>query len=124
MKSITVKTRDELLKAKNENYDEIILVGAIANNLKKSKKITTLGKGALGVLTATFGAATVIAPTTGGLSYAVLAPVAFLTGLEIVAIIAALSIGIALILAIFKGYEEISYEPNKLVLRKNRSLYL
>ncbi len=118
MKSITVKTRDELLKAKNENYDEIILVGAIANNLKKSKKITTLGKGALGVLTATFGAATVIAPTTGGLSYAVLAPVAFLTGLEIVAIIAALSIGIALILAIFKGYEEISYKPDKLVLRK------
>ena len=66
------------------------------------------------------GAATVAAPVTGGISYAVAAPVAVMTGVEIAALITASALGIGLIIALFKGYEEISFEKGKLVLRKKQ----
>ena len=48
-------------------------------------------------------------------------PIATLTGLEVGAIITAASIGLAVIIALFKGYEEISYEKGKMVLKKKQS---
>lgn len=60
-------------------------------------------------------------PLTGGLSMFAAAPVAALTGLEIAAIIAAASVGLALIIALFKDYEEVSYDAGKLVLKKRQS---
>lgn len=49
------------------------------------------------------------------------ASAAALTGLEIAAIITASSIGIALILAIFKDYEEVGYsEEGGFILRKKQ----
>ncbi|SEM49259.1 hypothetical protein SAMN04487857_102269 [Pseudomonas sp. ok272] len=49
------------------------------------------------------------------------APVAALTGFEIAAIIAAASLGLGLIIALFKDYEEVSCEPGKLVLKKKQA---
>ena len=72
------------------------------------------------VLTASLGTAAVSSPFTGGLSFAVAAPVAALTGIEIVTIITASCLGIALVISVFKGYEEISFEEGKLVLKKNK----
>ncbi|MFM5473706.1 hypothetical protein ACK35S_03440 [Aeromonas veronii] len=66
------------------------------------------------------GLATVTAPATGGLSYLAAAPVAAFTGLEVAAIITAASLGLGLILAIFKGYEEIGYDKGKLTLKKRQ----
>lgn len=60
-------------------------------------------------------------PFTGGISAVGLVPIAAMTGLEIAAIIAAASLGLALIIAIFKEYEEIEYGNGRLVLKKKRS---
>ena len=114
MRSITVKNKKELESAKQNGFEEIIVAGEFAEDLKKSKKIALAGAVTLGVLAAALAAI----PLTGGLSVAAAVPIAALTGLELAAIIAVASIGLALVIAIFKEYEEISYDNGKLVLRK------
>lgn len=111
---ITVTTKGELESAKNKAYEEIIVAGKLANDLKKSKSIASAGVATIGILTAALAAT----PFTGGLSAFAAVPIAALTGLEIAAIIIAASLGIALIIAVFKDYEEISYSDGKLILRK------
>ena len=110
----TVSTKYELESAKNDGADEITVIGELADKLHKAKKIAYVGAGTLAVLTAALAAA----PFTGGFSMVGFAPVAVLTGLEIAAIIAAASVGLALIIAVFKGYDEIEYSNGKLVLKK------
>ena len=115
-----VKTKTQLEQAKNDGEKEIIVEGELADKLKKSKKVAMLGGAGLAILFSVIGAATVTAPVTGGLSYLAAAPVAALTGLEIAAIVAATSVGLALIVAIFKDYEEIEYSEGRLILRKRQ----
>jgi hypothetical protein len=110
----TVSTKSELESAKNDGADEITVIGKLADNLHKAKKIAYVGAGTLALLTAALAAA----PFTGGVSMVGLVPVAALTGLEIAAIIAAVSIGLTLIIAVFKDYEEIECSNGRLVLRK------
>lgn len=121
METVTVTTKDELKEAQEQNVENIIVSGDLANKLKKAKQITKLGATGLGILTAALGVGIVAAPVTGGLSMFAAAPVAALTGLEIAAIITASALGIALIIAVFKDYEEISYENGKMTLRKKRT---
>ena len=111
-----VSTKEELKSAKEQGITEIIVSGKLANDLKKSKKIALAGTVTIGILTAALAAT----PFTGGITAFAAAPVAALTGVEIVAIIAAASIGLALIIAVYKEYDEVSYENGKLVLRKKQ----
>ena len=120
MKSQTVTTRDDLRKAQENGVEEIIIKGELANKLNKAKTIKNLGAAGLGILTVALGISVVSAPVTGGLSLFAAAPNAALTGLEIAAIIAASALGIGLIVAIFKDYEEIEYSNGKMILRKKR----
>ncbi|MBD1389380.1 hypothetical protein IC617_08075 [Neiella sp. HB171785] len=115
-----VKTKEELQQAKESGAELILVKGELANKLKKSKKVAQLSGVGLAALTAALGVATVTAPATGGISYLAAAPVAALTGVEIAAIIAAASLGIGLVVAIFMGYEEIDYSEGSLKLRKKR----
>lgn len=117
MSSITVRTKAELESAKSSGYAQITVQGGLADDLRKAKKVATAGVVTIGLLTTALAAI----PFTGGLSMAAAVPVATLTGLEIAAIIAAASLGVGLIIALFKGYEEISYESGKMVLRKRQS---
>ncbi|NMX65643.1 hypothetical protein HBO12_22165 [Pseudomonas sp. WS 5059] len=117
MRVITVRTKTELESAKNAGYEQITVQGELADKLKSSKKIAVAGTITVGLLTAALAAV----PFTGGLSMAAAAPIAALTGLEIAAIIAAASLGLGLIIALFKGYEEISFEKGKMVLKKKQS---
>lgn len=121
MQTITVTTKEELKEAQEEKVQEIIVSGDLADKLKKAKQITKLGATGLGILTAALGFGIVAAPVTGGLSMFAAAPVAALTGLEIAAIITASALGIALIIAVFKDYEEISFEKGKMTLRKRQA---
>lgn len=114
----TVTSKEELKRAQEVGTQEIIVVGDLADKLKRAKKIALLGSVGLGILATTLGVATFTAPVTGGLSYFVAAPVAALTGVEIAAIITASTIGLSLVVAVFKGYEEISYGAGKMVLKK------
>lgn len=116
-----VTTKSELESAKDDGENEIIVKGELADKLKKSKQVAKLSGVGLAALTVALGAATLAAPVTGGLSYFAAAPVAALTGLEIAAIITASTLGIALIIALFKDYEEIEYSKGeKMVLRKRQ----
>ena len=120
MNSIKVSTKEELQSAQKSGLHEIIVVGELANKLKKAKKVSKISKAGLAVLTVTLGGAAIVAPVTGGLSMFAAAPAAALTGVEIAAIISASFLGIGLVIAIFKGYEEIEYSNGRLVLRKKR----
>jgi len=101
--SLTVTTKEQLKKAKESNVNEIIIVGELAENLKKAKTITTLGAGVITVLTV----ALAITPASGGLSLAAVAPIAFTTGLSASVIIAIIAVGgVTLTIALFKDYDE------------------
>ncbi|WP_198304436.1 hypothetical protein [Arcobacter vandammei] len=102
MDTVTVTTKEELEEAKNKAYSEIIIKGEFANKFYKTKKIAKLGKASLAVIITAIG-------------------VGATTGVGAAAIILASSIGIALIIAIFKDYEEISYKEGEFVLRKKQS---
>lgn len=117
MKSQIVTTREELKSARKAKIEEIVVEGDLANQLKKVKKITKLGAWGLASLAAV-GLGVGMAPITGGISVVAAAPAAALAGLEIAAIVAAASLGVALILAIFKDYEEIEFSDGRLILRK------
>ncbi len=125
MSSVTVTSKSDLEWAKNEGYDQIVVTGKLANDLKKSKQIAYAGAATISILVAAIAAlpfTIAAAPFTAGLSTAVIGAgavsVATLTGFEISAIIIAASLGVALIIAIFKDYEEISYSDGHLVLKK------
>lgn len=117
MTSRTVTTMEELKKAKEENVEKIIVEGILAENLVKSRKVATLSAASLAALTAaiaTAAASIAAAPVTGGLSaiaapvsLAVIAPIATSTGLSAATVAFLVTIGtsgIAVIVALLKGY--------------------
>ncbi len=120
--SIVVKNKEELKRAMELKCGEIIAKGDLAKKLKKSKSITKLSTKTLKILTVALGVGALASPLTGGTSLGVsiasLIPISTLTGVEVAAIVASSFIGIALIIAVFKEYEEIEYSKGKLVLRK------
>ena len=118
--TFVASTKAQLEQAKKAGEAEIIVKGELADKLKNSKKVALLSGAGLAALTAALGMATVAAPVTGGLSFFAAAPVAAITGMEIAAIITAASLGIALIIALYKDYEEISYKQGELKLRKKQ----
>ncbi len=115
--TITVSNKKDLKQAKEDGYNEIIVEGKLADDLKKTKKIAIASGVTLTAITAAIG----LAPSTGGLSLVAAAPIAAMTGFEVAAIIIAASLGLGLIIALFKDYEEISFEDGKLVLRKKQT---
>lgn len=113
-----VTSREELERAKGRGDENIIINGDLADKVKNAKKITILGAGTISVIAVAVSAATITAPLTGGMSYFAAAPVAALSGVEISSIIAVSCVGFALIIAVFKDYDEISYKKGELVLRR------
>lgn len=116
MSELVVTTKEVLEKAKSDDVLCFRAKEKLADDLKKSKSVAIAGAAVLAAVTAAFG----LAPVTGGFLFGVSAGVTELTGLEIAAIIVAASLGIALIAAIFKGYDEILYKSNELVLRRKQ----
>ncbi|EFB6771312.1 hypothetical protein FPG84_08790 [Escherichia coli] len=108
MDLVTVTTKEQLKKAKEDKVDVIVVEGELAEKLKRSKKVAIAAAGVSGV--ALTGLIAAIA--TGGTSFLLYAGVAgtsaaTFTGIEIASIILAGSIGITLLVGIFKDYEEI-----------------
>lgn len=105
---LIIKTKDELQKAIDNKVEQFYVEGELAEQLKKGQKITTLGKIALGVLTASI----ITVPATGGVSGVVgLIAVKTLTGLEIAAIMAVAFLGVGMLIALFKDYN-VEYETD------------
>lgn len=123
MAEVTVRSKDELEKAQNSKAEIIIIEGELANKIKKTKAVTKVS----GVVIAAMIATCATIPLTGGGSVLVVSSLAALSGLDIAVIIAAASIGIALIIAVFRDYEEIEFSNGKMILklkRKKMSLQL
>lgn len=123
MAEVTVRSKDELEKAQNSKAEIIIIEEELANEIKKTKAVTKVS----GVVIATMIATFATIPLTGGGSVLVVSSLAALSGLDIAVIIAAASIGIALIIAVFRDYEEIEFSNGKMILklkRKKMSLQL
>ena len=125
MNTITVSKKEELEEAKNKGYEKIIISGELADKLHKTKKISTLSKTSLALIVGIIGTGVALAPLSGGTSLAIsgitATAVGTTTGVGAAAIIVASSLGIALILAIYKDYEEISYKDGELILRKKQA---
>lgn len=109
MKQRTVRTKEELKSAVDAKTELIIIKGELAEKLNTGFKIKKASKWSIGILAASLGAV----PLTGGMSMAAEAPIAALTGIEIVAIIAVASIGIALIILVCREYYEVRFRGKK-----------
>ena len=108
-----VKTKPELKKAVHNKEREITVLGELADKVHTGKKVVSLGKVTLGLL----ASAIATLPMTGGLSAAVLAPIAAMTGVEIIALAAIVFVGLALLIAVWKGYDEVEFSHHNLKLR-------
>jgi len=100
---VVVTTREELKKAVESKADRIEVKGKLAGELRKARKVAKLSKLALIPLVALVGAI----PLSGGLSAGVAAAAAAMTGLEISAIIFAATIGLTMVIAVSKNYDEV-----------------
>lgn len=114
MDQVVVRTKAELERAQENKAGIILIEGELANKVRKGRGVAKASGATIALVVAAFAAT----PFTGGLSVLGLVPVATLTGFEIAAIIAAASLGLALIIAIFKDYEEIEAGDGKLLLRR------
>lgn len=63
---ITIKTKDQLKKAKEDKVREFVVVGDLAEKLYKTRKISKLSKKAAIALSVAVGAGAIGAPFTGG----------------------------------------------------------
>lgn len=130
--SVTVTSKEELEKAINDKCHEIIVKGELAEKVHRGKVVTTLGPLALIAL----GVAIAAIPFTGGTSLiafsaahgaAALTGAAAFTGMEIATIAAVCFIGLAVLIALFKDYEEVNFKASagehsaELQLRRKQS---
>ena len=117
MAEVIVRTKDELEKAKANKVQYITIEGELATKVKRGKTIAKASGVSLALLTTALAAT----PFTGGMSALAAAPIAAMSGFEIAAIIAAASIGITLIIAIFKDYVEIEVGEGRMKLKRRKS---
>lgn len=123
MQEVVVRTKSELDTARKNKAELIIIEGDLAAKVKRGKKVAYASGTAITVLTITLAATTATAPVTGGLSYIAAAPVAAMTGFEIATIIAVCFIGLSLLIALFKDYEELEFSSGKkrMILKRKQS---
>lgn len=115
MSTSVVRTKEELEIAKKQGVEEILVVGELADKIKQVKMIAKASPAVIAVIAAAIMANKFMGKTpvhgfstiSGAMGVASVVPVAAMTGFEIAAIITAASIGIALLVALFKDYEEI-----------------
>ena len=100
MEPYVARTKAELKNAINAKANQIIVKGEFAEKLNRALKIKKASKWGLGLIATSLAAV----PATGGMSAFAAAPIAALTGIEIIAIIAVAAVGISLILLLLKEY--------------------
>lgn len=116
MNETVVRTKKQLEQARLDKVEYIRIEGDLANKVRRGKKIAKASGVTLALLTTALAAT----PFTGGMSMFAAAPIAAMSGFEIAAIIAAASLGLALLIALYKDYEEIEVDDGKIIFRKKR----
>lgn len=128
MDQIEVKTKEELLKAKDKKFYEIVVVGDLAKNIHEASKIKKLGKKALKLLAVAFPIGLALVPFTGSISAFAVSAIASLSGVS-TSIIWAITIlgGLAIVKSLFKNYDEVDVQYDaqntvfKVKLRRKQS---
>lgn len=125
---ITIKTKDQLKKAKEDKVREFVVVGDLAEKLYKTRKISKLSKKAAIALSVAVGAGAITAPFTGGGSLMLVSALATsatatIGGSQVVLI--ALGIGgILALYALHKDYDmsfEVGMHGNMIVVCKKKN---
>lgn len=116
--SVTVRTKEELEAAVEWGADKIVVKGDLAKQIRNGRGIRKVNRATLAVLDGRIAAL----PFTGGASMTVAAPIAALTGTEIVLVVAIITVGVVLLSAIWKDYDKVKFSTDgrrlKLVLRR------
>ena len=112
MATTVVYTKEELKRACDAGYEEIIVCGKLAEQIYKIRRIFSLSKASILGLAAICGPLSIASVTVGGASVKPLEKAAKLTGIEIAIIITAVSVGISLIYSIYKNYD-VEFEEKK-----------
>lgn len=103
-----VSTKEELERAINSGETFIIIRGELAKDVKNSYELKKISKATLMVI----GAALAAIPFTGGLSAAVLAPLAASTGVSVGILLAAAAIGFSVAMSLIEKYEILEYKSS------------
>lgn len=104
---LTIRTKEELKRAKENKVREFIVVGELAQKLHKAEKISKLSKTALAALVGAIGIGVIASPITGGASLRIGKKFATATaaGVSTSVIYAAITVGgVALVYALYKEY--------------------
>lgn len=115
-KSVVVQTKQQLAAACESGAQEIVVKGELAKRLKDGKKIRKVGAGTLAAL----GSAIIAFPFTGGLSASMALSISASTGVGTALVLAAILVGLSLLLAVWKEYDEIDYSHSPLSLSLRR----
>ncbi|WP_031485680.1 hypothetical protein [Maridesulfovibrio frigidus] len=116
MEEVVVYTKEELEEAMSSGADQIIVYGEFADKLHSTKKIALVGAAGIAAMLGLGG----VAALTGPIGAAAVTSVAALSGMEIAAIIPAVAIGVTVLVALYKDYEEIEFGAGVLKLRKKQ----
>lgn len=124
-KTITVSTKEELARAYENRYPEIVVLGELAHQLRKARRVNKLGKAAVAsIAAAAAGGALFAGPTAGASAVGgagVAVAIAAASGVSVPAIIIASSIGISMVVAVLKDYEvDFGLDPLHMRLKPGR----
>ncbi len=124
---VVVATPEELSAAYQRKAERIVVVGELAAKLGQAfSGLRKLSASALNTLALVVSGAALLAPFTGGVSLGAAGTVMGTVGAALTAsAIAAISaIGVALVVAVFKGYDEVKLKGGslELVLRKRKDV--
>ena len=122
---VVVATKEELAAATKRKAKRIVVTGELASKLETSfKGLRNLSASSLNALALVLSGAALFAPFTGGVSLGAAGTVMGTVGAALTAsAIAAISaIGVALVVAVFKGYDEVKLSGGgiELVLRSGK----
>ncbi|HIV55907.1 MAG TPA: hypothetical protein H9898_09005 [Candidatus Anaerobiospirillum stercoravium] len=122
---VVVATKEELAAATQRKAKRIVVTGELASKLETSfKGLRNLSASSLNTLALVLSGAALFAPFTGGVSLGAAGTVMGTVGAALTAsAIAAISaIGVALVVAVFKGYDEVKLSGGgiELVLRSGK----
>lgn len=124
MKSITVKTPQELKKAIKEGYDEIIVPEELGKKIamaKKVKKLSPLAIGALAAIGAVEVGVTVVAPPAGVLMVApTIATGVAIAGIDIAAIALISGVGLMALSMLWDDYAKVDVGNGFFVFKRKR----
>lgn len=122
---VVVYTVEELAQAQKDKAERIVVKGELAEKLKVALKgLRSIGAGSLNTLALCLSGAALLAPFTGGVSLGAAGTAMGTLGaaLTATAIAAISAIGLALVIAVFKGYDEVKLGGGgvELVIKKHK----